>query len=471
MPTEVMEKTEPTSYQIAQKIQSDYRSDPLYYVDSWFGKDLWAKQQEIFLAIRDHARVAVRSGNTVGKSYVVALIALWYLMSHYPSKVVTTAPTNNQIENILWKEIANLYHNAKQPIGGDLLQTELRLTDDCFAIGFSTKDDVNRFQGFHSPNLLVILDEALGVAPMIWEAIEGLHPSKILAIGNPLDDSGNFYDCFSSPIWHKIGISCQECVDWQDKNGVIPGLVTQQWIDERRDDWGEKSPVYIARVLGEFPEEGTDTLIPTKYIEAARLIDNNEEEDAIKIVSADIATKHGSAQTVVAYRIGNTMVEMDGYSQVATTMTYQAIKHKYEVKQAHSIVIDSDGIGEGIADRLQQYHLGFLEFHGGYGHKAIESTTFKNLRSQFYWMVAKKFEKGLYSLKELPEHIYQKLKTQLSSIKLKKLDGLSRIQVETKDDMRARQIFFLDYADTFMMSEFAYYMGRLGDIKPQKWRV
>ena len=74
-----------------------------------------------------------------------------------------------------------------------------------FAIGIST-DEVNRFQGFHSPHLLVLFDEALGVDPKIWEAAEGLHPHRFLAIGNPLNPEGTFFNCFSSELWNKITI-------------------------------------------------------------------------------------------------------------------------------------------------------------------------------------------------------------------------------------------------------------------------
>ncbi len=421
-------------------------------------------------AIRDHSRVAVRSGNTVGKSRIASEIILWFLLSHYPSKVIITAPTFNQIENILWKEIAKLYHLSSQPIGGDLLKTELKMNDEWFAIGIST-DEVNRFQGFHSPNLLVIIDEALGVPQMIWEAIEGLHPSKILAIGNPLTPEGNFFNCFSSPLWYKISISCQECVDWQNRNGKIPGLVTQEWIDERKDEWGEASPLYQARVLGEFPQEGTDVLISMAWVDKAREIEIDEPEDAVRIVSNDVASKHGQSENVIGYRIGHTLMEVDIFHQIPITMTAQKVKLKYESKKANTIVIDSDGMGEGVGDILLQYKgLNPLEFHGGYSSKAQDSMRFHNLRTQFYLMVAKKFEKGMYSLKYIPQHIFDKLKSQLCSLKVKKPDGLGRFQIETKEDMMARGLLSPDLADMFMMAEYGYFIGKMGDLQGVSYR-
>ena len=463
-----MEKPGIESWKIL-KAQENWRSNPLFCSKQFFNSTLWSKQQEVLLSVRDNQRTAVKSANTVGKSRVAAEICLIFLLSYYPSKVIITAPTFNQIEEILWKEISKLYNSSLIPIGGDLLTTELKLNEEWFALGIST-DEVNRFQGFHSPYLLVIVDEALGVNSMIWEAIEGLHPYRILAIGNPLAPEGEFFKCFSNPLWHKITISGQECVDWQNKNGRIPGLITQEWIDERKDEWGEKSALYQARVTGEFPQEGTDVLIPMKFVDEARARELDEDEETIKIISGDIATKHGDNYTVILYRKGHIFKAIDLYQKIPATQSALNIQHKYENTSADTIVIDSDGFGEGVADILHQKKIGVIEFHGGYGAQAIDKIRFKNLRSQFYWIVAKKFEKGLYSLKDIPQKQFELLKNQLCSIKVKSPDGAGRFQIETKEDLLARGISSPDLADALVYSEYGYWVGKEGEIAPYRWR-
>jgi hypothetical protein len=448
---------------------ANWKTDPELFHNSLFDNKLWSKQIEIFKAVRDYPRVAVRSGNTIGKSRITAEIALWYLSCFHPSKVITTAPTFNQVENILWKEIATLYRKSKIPFGGKLLDTALEMDSDWFALGVST-DEVNRFQGFHSEHLLVLIDEALGVDPIIWEAIIGLHPEKVLAIGNPLEATGEFWNCFNSPLWHQIGVSCEECVEWQRKNGSIPGLVTRQWIEERRDEWGSKSALFQGRVLGVFPTEGTDLLIQPKWVEDARTRELEPEEEAMKIVASDVATKHGGNYTTLLFREGHDIKELESFQGLNAVMTAQKIKHKYEMKSADTVVVDSDGFGEGVADILINQHIGVQEFHGGYGSKAIDSIKFKNLRTQFYWMVAKKFEKGMYSLKNLDKKAYDLLKMQLCCIKAKAPDNLGRFQIETKDDLIARGIASPDSADSMVMAEFGYFVGKMGDIKAFSYR-
>jgi G:T-mismatch repair DNA endonuclease (very short patch repair protein) len=446
------------------------RADPIARHYLFFDRQLWSKQEEILHAYRANKMTAVKSGNTVGKTFIAADIVQDWLAMFKEAKVITTAPTWVQVESILWKEIGRLYKTSKFPLGGDILNAEIKFNDGKFAKGIST-DRVDRMQGFHSPHLLVIIDEASGVSSEIWEAIESLHPEKIVAIGNPIDPSGNFYECFNSALWHKITISCEECVKWQDEHGRIGGLVTQEWIDDAIETHGIKSAYYQVHVAGEFPVESPDSLISREWIEDARKrdLDESEEEEA-RLISCDVATKHGENMTVIEYRYGHTIAEMRGYQRIRTTETADQVAFDVLHHKAGLATIDTDGVGEGPADMLAERKVPVVEFHGGYGYHAMDGQKFKNLRSQFYWVVAKKFEKGLYDLTRLDAKEYEILKLQLCSIRKKNPDALGRFQIETKDDMMARGIKSPDHADCFMMGEYGFYMSRMADVKPYQYR-
>ena len=211
-------------------------------------------------------------------------------------------------------------------------------------------------------------------------------------------------------------------------------------------------------------------LIPTRFVNKAREIELEEDEDVIKILSCDVATKHGENLTVILKRQGHTIDEIDLQKHIQITTTASLLKRKYALFDIDNVVIDSDGIGEGLGDILSGNNLPYLEFHGGYGYKAMEHLKFKNLRSQFYWVVAKKFEKGMYSLKKLPQKEFELLRKQLCSIKVKPPDALGRIQVETKEDMLARGLESPDCADALMMSEYAHFMGKIAEIKAYSYR-
>jgi len=214
-----------------------------------------------------------------------------------------------------------------------------------------------------------------------------------------------------------------------------------------------------------------DALVKISWVNKCR--NNNlgeQEEDDIRIVSADIATKHGSNCTAILYRFGHTIASIEEYQNMSLPLTTGNIQRKYRVKNASSVVIDSDGVGEGVGDMLTEKKIPHYEFHGGYAYQAMDTQKFRNLRTQFYWVVAKKMERGLYDLSKLPDEKFQKLKSQLCAIKVKKPDGLGRFQIETKEDMRARGIMSPDIADSLMMSEYAYWMENYSHIQEYKYR-
>ena len=120
--------------------------DPVWFSDNvlggieYNGHTVWEKQIEVMQSILDNTHTTVRSGHGVGKSHISARIVIWFLMAFRPSKVITTAPTWNQVENVLWAEINAIYKRSKIPIGGTILKTKLEASDDHFAIGFSTNE-------------------------------------------------------------------------------------------------------------------------------------------------------------------------------------------------------------------------------------------------------------------------------------------------------------------------------------------
>lgn len=457
-------------------IVAKWRASPLVRHYSFSDKRFWGRQEEALLAYRKYKRLAVKSGNTVGKTMLAADIVNDFLFTYGPqAKVITTSSSWTQVEDVLWKEIKSFVFNSKIPLGAEMLNTALKLSDEWFAIGISTDTPV-RFQGFHSPHLLILADEASGIASEIWEMFEALHPEKIVALGNPLEANGPFFDCFSSDNWHKITISCLDCVKWQRDNVKIPGLVSEEWVKEMADLHGIRSAWYRTHVLGEFPEQDEFALIERAWVDRARKgldsdgleLEEDNEDSAYKIISCDVASKHGENETVLAYRFGHTIKAMNALRKQTQTFVRDQIQSWYTKLEANIVVFDSDGLGEPMAEMMAEVHVPSLEFHGGYAQKALEGQKYKNLRSQFYWLVAKKFEKGMYNLKHLSEKEFDILRSQLCSIRVKAPDGMGRFQIETKEDLMARQIKSPDYADAFVMSEFAYFQRRMAELRPHR---
>lgn len=262
------------------------------------GGTLWSKQDEIFSAVAENERVSVRSCFGSGKTYLAGRITLWFLYSFPPpTKVITTAPTNMQVEMQLWKEIRKQQKEAKGlkfknqyfKLDGRLLRTSLELDEDWFALGFRPREtEPERFQGWHARNILVIFDEAVGIPKKFWEAKEGLmssENSKFLSIGNPSSPMGDFYDSFKEQNTVKIHIDAFETpnlegISEEDLRGMTieevkgiplrnPSLVTPLWVWDKITRWGIGTPLYQSKVRGNFSDEGVNTIIPLLWIEEA----------------------------------------------------------------------------------------------------------------------------------------------------------------------------------------------------------
>jgi len=139
------------------------RLDPALFCRNILDASLWPCQIEIITAVQRYAEVYVPSYHGSGKSYTAAHVALHFLYTYPHSIVIITAPTGRQVRKVLWQEIRRAYSKAKIPLGGEILQTELGLSDKWYAFGFSTDEPTN-FSGLHAEHVLVIIDEATGVA-------------------------------------------------------------------------------------------------------------------------------------------------------------------------------------------------------------------------------------------------------------------------------------------------------------------
>ena len=235
-------------------------SSPVMFAKEVLGVSMWSKQEEVLAALREHRRVAVKSGNGLGKGFSAAVAILWFLCCHDPAVVLSTAPTFRQVRHVLWREVHRLYQRAGRPLGGKLLETRLEMSEGRFALGLSADSD-EEFHGFHSPNMLIVVDEAEGVEEPIYEAIEAVMTSencKLLLIGNPTTMSGTFRRAFHEDrdLYHTLTISALESPNVVEGQKVVPGLVSKRWVEERKKVWGEENPIYQARVLGEFPTRG-----------------------------------------------------------------------------------------------------------------------------------------------------------------------------------------------------------------------
>ena len=435
---------------------------PVAFAREVLGVELWHKQVEALTALTEHRRVAVKSGNGLGKGFCAAVAVLWFIHSRPDAIVLTTAPTFRQVRHILWRQIRRLYGPAAESLGGRMLDTRWELPDGRYAMGLSA-DGADQFQGFHSPNVFIVVDEAEGVSEEIYEAIESVMTSAdplLLLIGNPTSMSGAFRRAFHEErgIYRPVTISALESPNVQAGKVVIPGLATSQWVEERKQIWGEKSPVYHSRVLGEFPDQGEDTLIALSKIEAAiknivdavswtidsKTVIGSERTAAEDVIIAVDVARYGSDSSVILRRRGDHVEDIRVLRQMDTMRLAGRIAEAIRDHLPAYVLIDEIGIGAGVVDRLRQ--LGHPVYGVNVARKALNDRKFLNLRAEGYWRLRDRFANGSISI---PDD--RRLIAELSSLRYS-YDSTDRLKIESKEEIRKRNLPSPDRADALMLA-------------------
>ena len=451
-----------------------FRIHPNKFARHVLGVEPWTKQSEILNAVANHRKVAVRSCNGAGKTFTAAIATLWWLMSYDNAIVITTAPSERQVKELLWREIRMLYMPHREAIGGKLTRTRLDFAPNRYAYGFSTNTE-DKFQGFHSGNILVIVDEASGVDEFIYYAITGIlttQNAKLLMIGNPHGLAGTFYDAFhksrkefhtvhisafDTPAFTEAGITAEniqhlqypdpvdeDTIDGEQPNPApntdIPlGLSRPLWALGTFNQYGPESSVYQTRVLGEFPEEANDTLIPLRDVEAAVKRPHVVQPDDKPIMGVDIA-RFGDDKTVIIIRQGMLVLHIEELRKsdlVNTTGRVITAAKEFKVKD---IIVDEVGIGAGVLDTLKvDNQFQTTGFNGGA--RADHVDKYLNLRAQIFDGLKQRFADGDISIPNDPELI-----SQLASLTYR-YNARGQLMLESKDVIKSHGMQSPDKAD------------------------
>ena len=394
-----------------QDAHLDYRDDPCGFVRDVLGADIWSKQADILRAVRDHDRVAVRSCNGSGKTFLAAHAVLWWVATRPEGVVVTTAPTLRQVESLLWREIRGAYYRSEGMIDGEISKAALELGPRNFALGIAT-DRVERFQGFHAGEILFVVDEASGVSEEIFDAIRGSMTSrhaKLLLIGNPTKLYGTFYDAFHGQYrhWHTIHISAFDCIAASGKSELAASrLVTESWAADMAAMLGKDSAEYQIRVLGQFPSAADDALISVPAIEraigrwvaksdarsskGARKRHRTGDDSAEVIVGLDVA-RFGNDRSVACARRDGRVLALEAWKGADVMRTSGRVLKFAKRNDASIIVVDESGVGGGVLDRLRE--IDEVESFGiNVGRAAGNRERYANLRAELFDGLRSRFD-------------------------------------------------------------------------------
>lgn len=338
-----------------------YQKDPVRFAEEVlnFAPDSW--QKEALLGLAGNPKVAIKSGQGVGKTSMEAVALLWFLTCFPYPRVVATAPTKQQLHDVLWSETAKW--QERSPLLRNILKWTktyiyLRGYEKRWFATARTATKPENMQGFHESNMLFIIDEASGVADPIMEAILGTlsgENNKLLMCGNPTRTSGTFFDAFHTDrkVYQCHTVSSADSPRTNKEN-----------IDLLIRKYGRGSNVVRVRVFGEFPNQEDDVFIMLSIIEqcGSKLYELPEDKGMPYIMFGVDVARFGDDETVIYQNIRGKLklaVHRRGQNLMATVgdivaLYRKALQKSPEYKGGVYVNIDDTGLGGGVTDRLKE---------------------------------------------------------------------------------------------------------------------
>jgi len=487
--------------------------EPVRYVQDVLAgtPDPW--QCDVLDAIMEHENVAVRSCHGAGKTSLLAWVILWFTTTRPFAVVPTTAPTfSKQVKDVLWAQGVSKWWRVAEARSPWLTQFfELQTTRlqalplaarsnarsgplDWFAVGIASSQSLN-IEGYHSEHLLSIFDEAKGIPRQTWESMAGMRTTqeaKLLVASTPGGQVGEFYKVFTQyrTTWKSLFVIRPAVLREKYSHAHPPERlyfserVRPEWVRDRAQEWGEDSPVFVARVVGDFPSFEGDVLVPYTWLERAEDIEDGC--DGPRVVACDVA-RHGRDRTVLigaeggSILCGETIARTPEESTAPEARTYgigadpkhplyrsvvvtaEACSRMRREIGAEYIVIDDTGLGGGVTDILRHAGENVIPINFGASptdkprtpeeretrkRKHLIESHFTNLKSQMGWALRSGFEQGLISLARLRHAtevdgtavptarttFLEALIGQVSMVK-QEFDAIGRIRIVDPDDV------------------------------------
>jgi phage terminase large subunit len=434
------------------KLLADWRMDPRRFpreaFDPPFEPEAW--HDDVLSAFPHEDRIAMRSGNGVGKTFLLALLILLFAVTRYPYKIPCTAPSAAQLSSALWPELGKLYRRLHPA-----LRRMLRLTSDrlelvssegtSFAEARTSRaDQPEALQGFHEDNLLFIVDEASGVPDIVFAVGAGslsTRGAKIVLAGNPTRTSGYFFDAFhpkpgQRPWWIK------------QISGFDSSRVDPSWIEEMKAQYGEDSEEYAVRVEGNFPRSDSFSFFPKHLVEQAvqrrALI---ELFPGPVVWGVDVGWQ--GDRSAVAKRMGSHLLEpVTWWAKLDTMETVGRVMRMYDETPRHmqpkEILVDVIGIGAGVYSRLKEQGLPAQPVNVS---KTAEDTgQYPLVRQELYGRA-----REWLSLTDstLPDDV--ELITEMNHLQ-GKMQSNGRIYPESKTDMKGRKLRSPDILESWILT-------------------
>lgn len=394
----------------------------------------------------DDPRHSVRAGHGVGKGVVLAILALWFPLTHYDSKCVVTANSQDQLRDNNWPEIRKWHGLLPQELREQVQIDEERLyikaaPEMAFVVRrTASKSNPEALQGIHAKHVLYLVDEASGIDDVVFEVAQGSLSTKgamAVLFSNPTRNHGFFFDTHNKlrHRWKTWRVNCE----------AVPRA--RGHIQDVIDAYGRDSNKYRVRVLGEFPTADDDVVIALELVESARGRDV-ETSSVLPYWGVDVG-RFGDDSSALAKRKGNRLLEPVKEWSGKDTMQTAGIIHREwldtpEPLRPVSIFVDVIGLGAGVVDRLVEMELPAVGIN--VAESASADDRFVRLRDEL-WFAGKDW----FAAKDCTIPNDEKLIAELTTVTFDYASNGKHV-VQSKKDMRKEGRSSPNKADAFLLT-------------------
>lgn len=418
-----------------------------------------SQQIEALEVFNNTKRTTIRSGHGTGKDACASWL-IWNFMTTRPyAKVICTAPTGRQLNDILWSELSKW---LRQSIFADefVVQKDKIFHKDApkewwiravsVRAKASREEQAETLAGFHGDHMLIVVDEASGVPDPVYIPLEGAmtqEDNRCLLIGNMTKNVGYFYDThFKEGIkekWTRL--------HWDSRKSTN---VSPEMVDYFKTKYGESSNVFRIRVAGDPPLADDTTLIPLHMAQAC--IDNEivEDPDDSIYLGVDVA-RYGDDESIILPREGMRVHPWEAFQGMNTIDVGGHVLMTYNEVGATGVAVDEIGVGAGLTDWLYKVskHSNLVAYGINVSMASSNNMRYHRLRDELWW----KMRDNVMGLKyRFPAGVMgEELCNELSSVTYS-FDNNGAVLVESKRDMKKRGVKSPNIADALGLTEYFY---------------
>ncbi|MGC2474939.1 MAG: hypothetical protein WA485_11435 [Candidatus Sulfotelmatobacter sp.] len=403
-------------------------------------------------------RMVVVSGHGVGKSVLCAWVAHWIMSTRPRARGTATANTFSQLSTKTWAAVQSwaklLINKHWFVVTGDSMYFAGQKESWALSAQSCKEENSESFAGQHAADStsFYLFDESSGIPEKIWEVAEGglTDGSPIfIACGNPTKNTGKFQRITfgnERDRWTRFSVDSRNS-KFTNKQQI------KEWIEQ----YGEDSDFVRIRVRGECPRAGSSQLIPSDAVESCRRFKSAHHHELPKILAVDVA-RFGDDRTVIGLRQGRRFEIFRKFSGLDTVQTAEQVIAYIEKEKPDAIVVDGDGLGAGVVDQLRHRGIGdeLHEFHGGA--RPFDIHKYFNRRAEIWGLMGDWLVAGA----QIPDD--PELAADLTGPQYG-YSNKSQIQLERKEDMKARGMASPDCADTLAMTFSVTVLARM--VQPE----